>query len=388
MEKYKKKISALQSINKAEESQLAINIKYLGGLLAEKEVSLSGDQIEDDLQGKIITVNKEIKSLHSQLKDIEELQEAIADMDKGIKENDAIIKDREKSNIESYEQIGLVGFHVFKDQLRTRGEYAYLFEPLLKHEDEMSTINDSLTDIKQKKDKSIFSAIFDAGKGALLSGSKMFKEMRVSKYYKEVGKNICQSELLEVIDDENFIAVIRPYLDNLQAIKASKLQNEDLLTQRGEIRKKLNLLVEGDQPRHRIDGLNKRKKLAEKESLELSTKLGNMFLEHPLEIADEEINALIGEINSRRRIIKENSEFVTRLEAAVSILQHEKDIKTMNSQVKKFEKEIEMAKKKMADLKSGIKQGQKEIKILEELKGDITDIFPDDIEEATKEIDE
>ena len=234
---------------------------------------------------------KKLRGVETRLAELDEAQRRQAAIKQEISNARSRIEAIEEEIDPLFETIGRAAFAVFQDNPFIDPPYAELFQEL---SDEIRSLEEVERELAEEErdidEKSFLDRMLARGKVTWLRSRKQSREHALAKHFRDAGKQIVETDFVEVVDDPGLNSAVRPYEHQRRRIETLREQikslEADLSHHQQETKERPVTGVSQDDLRHQ-------KRELEAELIEAQKELGKRFLKAlkkddvPAEIVDE-----------------------------------------------------------------------------------------------------
>ncbi len=373
MDNRKLQIGELNTEISALQESIDRQLEKLGTVLySEHRSSLKRKPLKDTIK-EISDIDSEISDVDSSVSRIKEITEHLKKIEN---ERADLLKDEKELNEilnNLYGRIGEAVFAYYQDNSFSETEHNAVFSELKKEAEEYTRIEAELTRMEaNQSEKPFLEKVVQKGKKVFLRSKVSSKLNNVKRLYTEAGREVCESGLINEIDDRNVSVTAAPYFDTKKKADSIRSRIEKLGDEEAGLREELSELGVEKKSEKRIDALENKKQ-------ELKSKRDGLFMRLAAEFRKNQEEGVSGSkntapiltsINNDESAISKKRALIKRIQAAIDfdllsiqVNEMERTIKSRDEQIKNYQKEIE-------ELRSKIGSMEKEKKKLEKIKED------------------
>jgi hypothetical protein len=363
MDARKQAIAALTARGRqlAEENreQLAVLGEYLATL---KPGAIRGTKLEEGyLQVK--ELQKELPHQRRQARSIVRLVEQHRAKQELLAENRRKTGDLEKRNEEVCEEIGRAAFRAYQHIPDRRGQYGGLFTRLEELDNDFQQRRAKIESLEQDARQAAFLArIKIRSRVAYLKSMLALKNRELAGSFRKTGREICESEFVDKIQDETFTQAIWPYMENKKQILTLQEQKAQLESRQEEIWAELKSL--GAEKSHEKKVRELEKVIAETESRlkDSCLALGMLYRKNPVPALKEndDIKAIIEELERAQKMKARDQKQINRLKADLQAEEISRELEKTREQIERLNVEIAGRKEDVAALEQSLRDKESE----------------------------
>jgi|GEM_PF-7111498 len=372
MDDYRTKITALE--REIEENEAAIDKGYgsIGEQLHRKhDQLLSGKQFKE-LQEELKNLSREIDASSKEVSRIQSIQKRQEENREKSTAAHEEIKQLQKEAAGLYEDIGRAAFAVYKENPFIDQTFVDIFSDLVRNQEDLAEIENDLARFESElAEKSFLDKMVAKGKVALLRNRQAAKENNVPRLLRKAGEEVCNTNFVHVVDNEELTKSVEPYTDLNAKIEKVEKRITAISSDQDELAGELEQMCGNKKPGRRISELEQAIE-SYRDSLGVTYgELGRTFVSQLKK--DAEIPADIQPIvEKNKKLDRENnnkSRHIDRLNAAIQIQRLTRDISDMQGRIESLEEQIQHSQSRIAELQNMMDQADKEKKQLEKTRG-------------------
>ena len=270
-----------------------------------------------------------------------------------LAENTRKTADIEKRNEEVFEEIGRAAFAAYKNFPDRQGMYGNIFARLEELEGDLQSGRVKIESYEiQIRDGALLTKIRNQGRIAYLKSILALKKRAQAGSFRKTGSEICESEFIDKIQDENFIQAIWPYTENKEQIASLQEQKAKLEEQQEQIWAELKSL--GAEKGHEKKVRELEKIIAETEGRlkDSCLSLGLLYRKSPAPAlsADEEISVFLQDVARVEKMMSRDKKQIKRLEADLEAEEISREMEKTREQIQRLNAEIAGGRQQLAEL--------------------------------------
>lgn len=372
MKNYMKMIKKLIEKRKQNEKTIENQIRQLGEKLTELEpLKLDKTSLKEphrkarDLAAVFFENRKKIDQ-------IDILESEINDIVSESNRNKKEIREKKKEVKTHYEELGFEAYPAFQRNSTEGSAYEDLFSKVESFEKELTRIEKELKELNiQENKKTLINRVTNRSRFIYLQGLLKSKHLRKSTIYSNLGEKVYKSDFLSVIGDASLISNMKPVIEAQEMVELLAKKDESLLVKKSKLIDEIERLDGNTGAGSSTKELEIEVEKAEKQLLDLYSTLGQIYIDDSLdkEITDSEIDRIFSNIHSLSTENEDCNKQITKLEAAISIDQVEKDISDVNIRIDKIKNDIQEKQDEIETFAQRIKELEIEKKKQMKLRG-------------------
>lgn len=321
---------------------------------------------EDPAYATVKESVEKLRGVETRLAELDEAQRRHAAIKQEITNTQSRIEAIEEEMGPLFETIGRAAFAVFQDNPFIDPTYAELFQELA---EEIRTLEEVQRELAEEErdidEKSFLDRMLARGKVTWLRSRKQSREHALEKHFRDAGKQIVETDFVDVVEDPGLNSAIRPYEHQRRRIETLREQIRSL---EADLTHHLEETEERPARGASQDDLRNQKRHMEAELIEAQRELGKRFLkaikksETPAEIVDEAEAArkIDRQLAAKKREEKKLKENLRRqeLEKQADLLVHR--IEEMKDQTQELESRHAQLRREIEELSGEKKAGNDE----------------------------
>ena len=367
------KIKNLEDEKKGILSKINLAIILLGRELGSLQDAALEVELFSGLIDEISKAKKKSKEKLLLLEQITSLQKRHKEIEKTNKAAGSNIRAIMRENTKFYETIGGAAYSCFLRNQISGNELVKVFNPIRKKENELKVLENEIEESKDlSASNSFISKLSKAGKQVILQTSKAIKNNSFSAEFYKVGMEICNSGLIDTIEDEIVFPESEPWKENVSILKEIEQQINNLEQEDLNNIKKLKDKCGEKNPEKYVAELKKQLDQHKMKVSEKHKELGSLYLKNQINIgSNKAISDLLDSIAEldKQNLINDNN--IKLLRISIKINGVNKIIKSKKGNILRIEKKIIDSKKAITDLKGEISIMKDDIITLENKKESI-----------------
>jgi len=372
MDDYRTKITALEREIEENEAAMDKGFESIGEQLHRKhDQLLSGKQFKE-LQEELKNLSQEIDASSKEISRIQSIQKRQEENREKSTVAHEEIKQLQKEAAGLYEDIGKAAFAVYKENPFIDQTFVDIFSDLVRNQEDLAEIENDLARFESElAEKSFLDKMVAKGKVALLRNRKAAKENNVPRLMRKAGEEVCNTNFVHVVDNEELTKSVEPYTELNEKIEKVEKRITAISSDQEELAGELEQMCGSKKPGRRISELEQAIE-SHHDSLAVTyAELGRTFVSQLKK--DAEIPADIQPIvEKNKKLDRENSNksrHIDRLNAAIQVQRLTRDISDMQGRIESLEEQIQHSQSRIAELRDMIDQADREKKQLEKTRG-------------------
>jgi chromosome segregation ATPase len=325
-----------------------------------------------DTHHRIGELREKLPATRQQVKRILQCVSRSEELEKGIRNARTRIADLEEEGERICEEIGRAAFEAYRSARPAEPEYEEIFAPLIKQEEEISSLESEMEKAQSGTKSGNFFRIFrESGRTLYVKGLMSLKKKNMTRAYREAGHKFCESDLVKDVSDPELKYTLAPYQDNLEQREVISSEMESLEERQEKLWKELKELGAERSHHRRVREIEHQIEQIEEELEASFGSLGRMYRSKPLKpfVDDPEIKKILRHILRVEKGIEQDRKQITRIEAAIQIDALDKQIATLEDRSERLTREIKTRQEEIRALNERVKEAQEQRERLETLRG-------------------
>jgi chromosome segregation ATPase len=340
-------------------ARLASLGEHLAGL---KPAQVAGTELEAGFT-RVRELQKELPIQRRRARSIVQLVERHRAAQEKLAENRRTAGELEKRNEDVCEEIGRAAFEAYKNIPAPGERFGALFAHLEELDRELQQGGARIEMLENKARAGALAVkIKIRSQIAYYKSLLALKKRTLTGSFRRTGKEICESEFVDRIRDQAFLAAIQPYMENRKRLLALAEQRAQLEARQEEIWSELKSLGAEKSHEKKVRELEKLIADAELRLKESCHSLGLQYRKNPVPaLADnEDIKTLLQEISRAEKAMALDRKQIKRLEADLQAEELSRELEKTRAQIERLNEEISGRRREVTELEQRLREGEAE----------------------------
>lgn len=372
MANYRERIEAIEKEITANEALIRADHRAIGKTLVEADIDLSKNESVAEHAQAAAGLSRQIAEIEEKVTRVQAVLAERAEDREAIEAKEAEIRTHQESLPPIYEEIGKVAFERFRESPFVDQEYAQIFSDLVKHHEELRDVETELERLDASiEQKPFLEKVVARGKRIVLANRLSAKQSTQQRLFRKVGKDVTRTEFIQSMDDATLSSVAKPYYDTEKQIEDLTHDVENLRAKEQKRTEELTELVNDQRPDRYVTRLQSEKDGLIQDRDAAYTAIGNAVAlgDASISVEDANVSALVEEISELERDNQSKRATISRLQAALRVIELDRQIDQKADTIDALEKQIENIKQQIAEQNARLEELKQEKAEQEKARG-------------------
>lgn len=368
----KKEIQTIDSELQELTQQRSAIVREIGVLVAQNQKGL-----DDKFSGPLTSYN----DIQKQIDDLAATIETIVGLESRRSSHEERLKTirREQQDIESqleptYQEIGRIGFSLFRDHAVIDANFSALFQELSAFQDDIEKFESEESSATTRSETSnVFGKVFHKSRRVLLRSRISGKESRFTRLLEKAGESLSVTGFIEQIDDPGLNDAAGPFLIARDKLAELDSEYDNLQKNHDQIDKELESITKGRRSTRIRQELERKIASLQHSLTELVLDLGTEAIDYPHDLYSRELDKL----KRLDEMVTEKNSRKGKIAAGLEVLRLENQIEASKKRETATIEEIESLNNRLSEIQSSIESLEEEKKKSAGRRGKLSDLIPD-----------
>ncbi|RKX75836.1 MAG: hypothetical protein DRP87_13575 [Spirochaetes bacterium] len=317
-------------------------------------------------------LNEKFSEVRKKIETIKKILVRLPEMNANLKMAAEELIAVKRENQAVFEKVGEISYSLYKEHYLNDAEHKDLFRELSDQEEEIrKTENEIKRFGKIVKEKPFFNKAINEGKRIYLRTRINLLKGKMPELYRKAGREICETGIIEEINENTLQETAKPYFENKDRIKRIEKQKETLKKEQKSLEEELDKIGTKRRYQKKMRELEEEAKVLDKQLQRCFISIGEIYYRQPPE--DIQKDSSIEENTSQISLFEKKNEkygkYIERLEAAVQLEEISSRLDQMKNRMGVLEEEIRRRQDEANALSEQIREVEREKKRLEKIRG-------------------